>query len=146
MYHSNRHIPETYWHRNWSPPNGKKKTAGVIVIRNDNILLVQSYGDKYGFPKGSLDANESYLHAAERELFEETGMRIDLSNKRKIMDESKNKIVVFFVVDDGPEIVPENLPKHTHEITSIGYVPMKYMNNMSLNSMTRYIFRNIYQS
>jgi ADP-ribose pyrophosphatase YjhB (NUDIX family) len=143
IYHSNRHVPDAFWHRTWAPHIGKRRTSGVIIVRGDSILLVQSYGDKYGFPKGSVEEGETSMAAAERELLEETGLKIDLSSKRKIVDESKYKLIEFFIVMDGPELIIENLPKYTQEISSIGYVPMSEINSLSLNSNTKYIYNRI---
>jgi len=48
--------------------------AGGIVMRSGKVLLVHrpKYED-WSFPKGKLNANESPLHAAVREVREETG-------------------------------------------------------------------------
>lgn len=54
-------------------------SAGVAVIdwAGDEpcVLCVRSYG-KWDFPKGKLDAGESHIHAACRELEEETGINV----------------------------------------------------------------------
>ncbi len=58
-------------------------TVDIAVIRNDKegkvyVLMGQksSYGDKYMFPGGHVDACDySYEVAAQRELFEETGLK-----------------------------------------------------------------------
>ncbi len=55
-----------------------QKVAGVILfIRNKNkcrFLLLKNKKNKWDFPKGKVDRNESILKAGLRELFEETGI------------------------------------------------------------------------
>ena len=57
-----------------------KKTAGVIVIKDNQLLLVRA-GQKsrqingtYSFPGGKVEKNETNEDAAKRELAEETGL------------------------------------------------------------------------
>ncbi|SFM29645.1 ADP-ribose pyrophosphatase YjhB, NUDIX family [Paenibacillus sp. 1_12] len=49
--------------------------AGVVVLKDDAVLLVK---DKSGWslPKGSTEISETFLQAAEREAYEETGFKI----------------------------------------------------------------------
>src|SRR3989344_2909168 len=70
------------------PWNKNKKTirAGVIInnTTNNTVLLIQSSGYKWGFPKGRKEENESILETAIRELKEETGIIL-----------SKNDIITY---------------------------------------------------
>ncbi|MCR8630206.1 NUDIX hydrolase [Paenibacillus radicis (ex Xue et al. 2023)] len=49
--------------------------AGIVVLKDDAVLLVK---DKSGWslPKGSTEFGETFLQAAKRELYEETGIKI----------------------------------------------------------------------
>ena len=55
-----------------------QKVAGVIVFirqkKNNRFLLLKNKRNKWDFPKGKVDRNESILKAGLRELFEETGI------------------------------------------------------------------------
>ncbi|HKC14530.1 MAG TPA: NUDIX domain-containing protein [Patescibacteria group bacterium] len=59
----------------------RTRTAGVVVIRNDEILLVEHkeaarhISGVWGFPAGRLEEGESEKEAAVRELEEEAGLR-----------------------------------------------------------------------
>ena len=54
-----------------------KETAfGVVPIRGKKILLVQHKALHWGLPKGHHLNSESSLETAERELFEETHLRV----------------------------------------------------------------------
>ena len=51
--------------------------AGGIVIKDNKILLQRrADNDKWGFPGGLLEMNETYLDAAIREIKEETGLDV----------------------------------------------------------------------
>lgn len=53
-----------------------RKRSGVILFFNNFVLLVQSYNNHWGFPKGAVVEGERYEEAASRELYEETGIFI----------------------------------------------------------------------
>ena len=56
--------------------------AGGIVVRDGRVLLVhRPRYDDWTFPKGKLDAGESFEDAAVREVEEETGIRCSLGRE-----------------------------------------------------------------
>ena len=56
--------------------------AGGIVVRDGRVLLVhRPRYDDWTFPKGKLDAGESFEDAAVREVEEETGVRCSLGRE-----------------------------------------------------------------
>lgn len=57
-------------------PIKKKKRAGVILFYNEEVLVVQSLGYNWGFPKGAIEHGEEEEFSASRELFEEAGISI----------------------------------------------------------------------
>ena len=70
--------------------------AGGIVLVNEKILLVKNrlseeYEKDYdssfwGYPKGHLDGRETPVEAAEREVYEETGFRVSVTEKKPIAE------------------------------------------------------------
>ncbi|MDP6823683.1 MAG: NUDIX hydrolase [Dehalococcoidia bacterium] len=55
--------------------------AGVIITRDDSILLVQSDSDlglKWWTPGGRVEGAETWAECATRETFEETGLKIEI--------------------------------------------------------------------
>lgn len=58
------------------------KGTGVIVVNSNGQILMIQRGDnkKWGLPGGKADEGEKLIHAAIRELYEETGLEIDQDN------------------------------------------------------------------
>ena len=58
------------------------RAAGGIVVRERQVLLVhRDRYDDWSFPKGKLEAGESWEDAALREVWEETGLRCTLGEE-----------------------------------------------------------------
>lgn len=58
------------------PAMSPRSSAGGIVVGADGrILLVEQHGNSWSFPKGGVEAGESELEAARREIYEETGVQ-----------------------------------------------------------------------
>ncbi|TVY08230.1 NUDIX domain-containing protein [Paenibacillus cremeus] len=51
-----------------------KLAAGVVVLKDDAVLLVKDHSG-WSLPKGSTENGEIFLQAAEREAYEETGLK-----------------------------------------------------------------------
>ncbi len=58
-------------------------SGGIIVNKDDKIFLAkgQKFGNKYIFPGGKVEANESIEEAAIREIREETGMQVEIESQ-----------------------------------------------------------------
>ena len=83
-------IIETYIDDKFYKVNGtniQEKKAGVLIHNscNNKILLIQSKGNFWGFPKGTMEKGEDVRSCALRELYEETGIKLT----SKILGECK---------------------------------------------------------
>jgi ADP-ribose pyrophosphatase YjhB (NUDIX family) len=52
----------------------ESKTAGGIIINNDNVLVVEQKHSSWSLPKGHIEVGETVLEAAKREIYEESGI------------------------------------------------------------------------
>jgi len=62
----------------------KKRSAGIVIIYNNKILLIHPASSKrfsknYSFPKGGVDKGETIIEAALREVREEVGIKLKKS-------------------------------------------------------------------
>ena len=65
-----------------------EKSCGAVVFRDENeagnnkryvLMIKHSVHSHHSFPKGHVELGESEIMTAEREVFEETSVRIDIS-------------------------------------------------------------------
>lgn len=87
----------------------RKVSAGVIITDHAHILLGHvTGGSNWDIPKGGIDAGESALDAAVRELREETGLRVNPSQLKYLGKHpySKRKDLELFLwhVDTMPDV------------------------------------------
>jgi len=70
---------KTWAHQHTTPSHTRsRKKAGGIILTKSHVLLVQSRGKCWGFPKGSVEGDETSLDCAKREIREETSIELDI--------------------------------------------------------------------
>ena len=85
----------------------REKSCGVLVLRQQVdelyvVLLRHRFGGHWSFPKGHVEAGESERQTAEREILEETGVRVSVdtgfrAENRYMARPDVEKLVVFFI-------------------------------------------------
>ena len=80
----------------------KEVSAGVVVFKDDLVLIIKHKNGHIDFPKGHVEGDETLEETATREVFEETGIkcRIDSDEKYKITYSPKDgyiKDVYYFI-------------------------------------------------
>jgi 8-oxo-dGTP pyrophosphatase MutT (NUDIX family) len=146
LYKSNRGYPQSFWTKTtWSPK--RKHTAGVVLLKYTpdgyKVLIVQCYDNKFGFPKGTCNYNETFKDAAVRELQEEIGIRININDYNSVQipikHYSERKIVFYVVfVDDSFEIT--TFPSKglgDVEITAFGWVKLEDLCKFKTSHITK---------
>ena len=106
----------------------------MILLFGDSLAIGDDKSSKWGLPKGHIKDNESFAQCASREIYEETGLELevqDTSPKLRInktyyfpillkytLKELLSKLRVIDVIEianvcvlhiDDPEIAPKNL-------------------------------------
>lgn len=102
----------------------------LMKVRNEwQVLLIQHGVGHWGFPKGHANENEIPLHAAERELQEETGLHVVRLFTEEGLEESYRftrqgrpirKSVTYFVAEVAGDICLQ-----IEEIQAAKWVPLK---------------------
>ncbi len=88
----------------------EEKSCGAVVFTKENgkiqYLLVQNLHGIYGFPKGHVEPGEGETETARREVFEETGLKVDFLPGFRAEDvypspaiEGVMKRVVYFLAE-----------------------------------------------
>ena len=99
-------------------------SAGAIIYTyEDNdiqYLLIRDFHGNYGFAKGHLEANETEIEAASREIKEEVGLSVEIDDSfRKelnyIMPDGIAKKVIYFLARYTSQI-PVSQPEEVEEI------------------------------
>lgn len=158
VFHSNRLIPARFWEKSWkSEP--KKNTAGVVLMKTvrvngvsvDKFLMVQSYHNSFGFPKGKVETGETTRQAAEREFFEETGTAINLDKCMEIRHSvyssktDSEKIISFFIKRVPAEFNVFTFPISDNEITSFGWISDCSFKYFKINKMSQDVLDVMYR-
>lgn len=93
-----------------------ENSCGAVVFTRHNgeiqYVIIQSLEGYYGFPKGHMEGIEKEKETALREIYEETGLRVNILDGFKASDEhqipNKNgvtKRIIYFLAEyDNQEI------------------------------------------
>ena len=91
----------TYETEPMRPRRRHYKKAGVFIYdpKEDRVLLVQSRGQLWGPPKGTLELGENDTQCAVREVKEETGIDV-IPSRFSRATKIKNRAVYFYLERD----------------------------------------------
>ena len=125
---------------------GKRK-AGILLYdkTKECVLLVQSRGNLWGIPKGTLDDTESITEGAVREVIEETGIIIDKNELETYLD-IDDICSYFFLEYEKCEVEIQTQIKG-NDANSVGWVNTKCLktlvvdNKIKLTSHTKIILK-----
>lgn len=90
-----------------------EKSCGIVVFKDNKVLLVHHNLGHWGMPKGHVELGETDEETAMREVFEETGIEANIIEgfKEKITyfpKEGVEKDVYFFVgIPNDDNLVPQ---------------------------------------
>ena len=119
---------------NYSFKNNKK--SGIMYIVEDKILIIQSRGNLWGIPKGSLEENETYILAAVREFKEETGIHIQ---KDDLNDYIRIDNCIYYIVFSKNLIVPDiDIYDKVHDATGIGLININCLPTLKIKFTTHF--------
>ena len=107
-----------------------EKSCGAVIFRRAEgwfVLLVRhAKGRHVSFPKGHVEPGETESQTAEREGFEETGLRVKIDrryraeNRYNIRHDTQKLAVIFAAVTDQEQLNPQ-----PEEIAEAVWVPVE---------------------
>ena len=107
-----------------------EKSCGAVIFRKAgdwNVLLIRhTKGRHISFPKGHVEAGETESQTAEREIREETGLRVRVDrrfraeNRYNIRPDTQKQVVIFAALTEQEEITPQ-----PEEIAEAFWVPIE---------------------
>ena len=110
-----------------------EKSCGAVVFRNDRsggrlqryvLMIKHSHDGHYSFPKGHVEAGEKEIMTAEREVFEETAVRIRINERfrqpvyYRPRPGVKKQVVYFLAFTRQTEISPRE-----GEVAVVEWIP-----------------------
>ena len=110
-----------------------KVVIGGILGKDGKFLLVQENQKickgKWNVPAGGLDENESLMEGAKREIYEETGCKVEITGILEIINEILEGVnVVCFFFDT--KIISENIKADGEEISNVKWFTYEEILNM----------------
>ena len=94
-----------------------EKSCGAVIFRKAgdwNVLLIRhTKGRHISFPKGHVEPGETESLTAEREILEETGLRVRVDrrfraeNRYNIRPDTQKLVVIFAALTEQAEITPQ---------------------------------------
>ena len=79
-----------------------EQSAGGIVMRGEEVLMIRDRYGRWTFPKGHIEAGETAREAAVREVLEETGVQarpgVRLGQVGYVLPGGNDKQVTYFVM------------------------------------------------
>lgn len=126
-------------------PPTPRVAVGAVVIKNRAVLLVKRgkapSGGKWAIPGGSVELGETLRQAAEREIFEETNIRIRAGEPVYTFDfiERDQQGVVRFhyiIVDLAAEYLDGDLMPGD-DAAQAAWIPFNNLDSLDINATTR---------
>ena len=135
-----------YSYNNYYETNKIKKKAGMFIYDpvKRKILIVQSRGNFWGLPKGTLNQGEQERDCAIREVKEETGLIIDKDEFKKAT-KIRNRAIYFYVEKNECQVkIQENIIDN--DVNGIGWINIDCLEssvkngNITLNKHCKIVF------
>ena len=111
----------------------KKIVAGGLIEKNGKYLLIQETKEKcrgqWNIPAGGVADGENVIEAAKREVFEETGCKVEITGILEIVNKNLENIDVINFVFDA-ELIEENIQIDGKEISDVKWFSYEEILNM----------------
>ena len=123
--------------------------VGAIVLRGDKVLLVcraqEPCKGEWTFPGGLVELGETLRQAAERETYEETGIRIRAGEVLEVVDSlvkgSRGRLRFHYSIVDVISRYISGSPRPGDDVSEVAWVPIKKALRMPLAGVTAKVLR-----
>ena len=108
----------------------KLKAGGILHdIKKDKLLLVQSRGKLWGFPKGTKNYDETIENCAIREIEEETGIKVTKKMFGDSIIVNNGKSTFYYIKHDEIEVEVQNSIEN-NDANGIGWIKVDCLKNL----------------
>jgi 8-oxo-dGTP pyrophosphatase MutT (NUDIX family) len=127
----------------------KKCICCACVLSQDGsqvLLVKQRKTQKWSFPKGSKTSTESKFKCMLRELYEETGLKLQDLHPFCLFRVTRKKHVIY-VIRLQEKVLPTNLiVQDIHEIETCGWIPLHALPYYKYNKITQKILIDLFKT
>ena len=128
-----------------------EKSCGAVIFRHAedgwNVLLIRhTKGRHISFPKGHVEPSETESQTAEREILEETGLKVRVDrrfraeNRYNIRPDTQKLVVIF-----AATTAEENITPQPEEIAEAFWLPVEKAAETLTYERDRKIMRDAYE-
>lgn len=130
-------------------PDRPRAAAGAIVFKENRVLLVlrgqPPAENMWAIPGGSVELGETLRQAAEREVYEETGLvvraREPVFTFDSIVRDDSGQVQFHYVIVDLIADYVSGEPKAGDDALDARWVSAQEMKNLNVNSKTKELLR-----
>lgn len=136
-----------------SQTTGPIIAVGAVVFHHDRILLVRRKHppnqEQWAIPGGKVQLGESLRQAAEREIYEETGITIragDPVYTFEVIEPDKNGVIAYhYVVIDLHADYISGEPVAADDASEAAWITREDFAQLPVNKTTRYLLQKQFQ-
>lgn len=127
--------------------------VGAVVLRGDKVLLVcraqEPCKGEWTFPGGLVELGETLRAAAERETYEETGIRVRAGEVLEVVDSlvkgSGGRLRFHYSIVDVVCLYISGSPRPGDDVSEVAWVPIKKALRMPLAGVTTQVLRKAFR-
>ncbi|MFO8032039.1 MAG: NUDIX hydrolase [Desulfohalobiaceae bacterium] len=124
---------------------------GALVLHQGQVLLVrrgtQPALGEWSIPGGMVELGESLQQAAEREILEETGVRIKAGEPAYVFDwiqrDQPGEVLYHYVIVDLWAEYLQGSPVAGDDAQEAGWVALSQLQGLDLNQSTRFLLQRL---
>ena len=135
-------------------PNRPLVAVGAVVFKEDKVLLVLRAKlpaeNRWAIPGGSVELGETLQEAAEREIWEETGLTIQAGEPVYTFDvierDSKGAILFHYVIVDMAADYVSGELRPGDDATDVCWASFRDVKSLKVSAATRKLLKECYSS